>query len=217
MPWPSDYRIDPTWLNPWPVKYLLPSFKWLPDYVSPDPWQVIGPPSTITDPRSAPLPPPGLPVYWWLLPKETWPYRSEMPWEAKVSGAWPASQVTMAEEPSIWPGKYTTPPWGFIKIRMPGTPDISGDQSPKGNQIAFMNMKIHMRYLSPDEMKVKTAITPLGPRYYFQNKNWTQYEYDYQEFRAVLKELRQKRLREMIAKEVARTKGEPRPTTDLFA
>jgi hypothetical protein len=215
MAWPSDYRIDPTWLNPFPVKYFTAAYKWLPIQYPPEPWQV----RDATYPIQAPMPPPGLPVYWWKLPRETWPYKDEMPWEQKSFGAWPASQITMAEDlkPSIWPGPQTTPPWGFIKIRMPGPPDISGDQNPKGNQIAFMNMKIHMRYLSPDEMKVKTAITPMGPKYYFQSEGWNKYELDYREFQVALRMKRRLRVQQMIAEEIARNGGKPKPSKDLFS
>jgi hypothetical protein len=169
--------------------------------------------------RLAPLPPPGQPVYWWLLPKETWPYSEDMPWEEKILGAWPASQITMPEDlHNIWPGKQRShPPFGFIKLKMPGTPDISGDQGPKGYQIPFVNMKMHMRWISPDEMKVKTAITPLGPRYYFQAKGWEQHESDYKEFRRAMRARRRARVQQMIAEEIVRTGGKPKPTKDLFS
>jgi hypothetical protein len=217
MGWPSDYRIDPSWLNPFPIKYLMPANKWLPIYAPLDDWE-----KTTLDSlgnRVAPQPPPGEAVYWWKLPRETWPYKDEMPWEGKVPGTWPASQVTMAEDlkPSIWRGAYTVPPFGFIKLKMPGTLDVSGDQTPLGNQIAFMNMRIHMRHISPDEMKVKTAITPMGPRYYFQSEGWSQYEFDYKEFKNALRARRRQRVIQMLAEEIARTKGKPKPSRDLFS
>jgi hypothetical protein len=49
--------------------------------------------------------------------------------------------------------------------------DLDGTYG-KGNQIFAMDMHVHMRWISPDEMKVKTAITPFGPRYYFQANGW---------------------------------------------
>jgi hypothetical protein len=104
----------------------------------------------------------------------------------------------------------------FIKVKMPGTPDISGDQNPKG-QIPFVNMTIHMRWISPDEMKVKTAITPLGPRYYFQANGWDQYEYDYKEFRRAMRARRRARVMNMLADEIIRTKNEQKSSKDLFS
>jgi hypothetical protein len=222
MGWPSEYAREHGWLNPWPTKYLTPANKWLPTYYPPEAWQIISSPPAFdgSGNRVAPMPPPGEAAYWWLLPRETWPYRDEMPWEAKVFGAWPASQVLMSEDlpPSIWPGGHRTPPFGFIKVKMPGTPDISGDQAPKGFQIPFVNMKMHMRWLSPDEMKVKTAITPLGPRYYFQAKGWEQHVTDYKEFQSAMRARRRAKVMNMLADEIIRTKGKPKPNApDLFS
>ena len=115
-------------------------------------------------------------VRWWKQPKDTRPYKT--PFEPKVFGAWPASQVTMAEDlaPSIWPGRANVPPWGFIKLVMPGTPDISGDQNPKNHHIHMTGWKIHMRYLSMTQQKVMTVVTPFGPRYFLQSKDWEQHQ-----------------------------------------
>ena len=122
--------------------------KWLPIYLPPEPWEIIANPPT--NPRQAPQPPAGQAVYWWKLPKSTWPYRDEMPFEPKVLGALPASQISMPEDLQNWP------PLGVIKLKVPGQIISSGQQ------ISFMNMQIHTRRISPDEMKVKTAITPLA-------------------------------------------------------
>jgi hypothetical protein len=217
MPWPSEYARVNGWLNPWPMKYLTPVPKWLPLYAPIDDWEVTTLDSLGN--RGGPLPPPGLPVYWWKLPREYWPYKDEMPWEAKVLGAWPASQVLMSEDlpPSIWPGGHRAPPFGFIKLKMPGDVSVSGDQAPKGNQIPFTHMKMHMRWISPDEMKVKTAITPMGPRYYFQSGGWNQYEFDYKTFQAALKARRRERLITMLVAEISRNGGKPKPSKDLFS
>jgi len=200
-----------------PPYYYTAANKWLPIHLGPQSWQV----TTLDEHgnRIAAQPPPGEAVYWWLQPKETWPYRSEMPWEGKLFGAWPASKITMPEDLRyVWPGqRRPVPPWGYIKVKMPGTPDASGDQTPKGNQILFMNMKIHMRWISPDEMKVKTAITPMGPRYYAQSSGWSQHEYDYREFRTVLRMRRRGRVEQMLAPEIMRTRGQPKPHKDLFS
>jgi hypothetical protein len=222
LAWSKDHLKDSTaWFNPWPMKYLTPVTNWLPIKIGPDFWETISSPPSFDEfgHRQRPKPPEGLPVYWWKLPRATWPYREEMPWEDKILGCWPASQVLMPEDlrPSIWPGKYTTPPFGFIKLKMPGPPEVSGEQAPKGNQILFNRMKIHMRWISPDEMKVKTLITPLGPKYYFESQAWGQHEYDYKEFRRAMRERRQARAVEMLAREIARTGGVPQPSKDLFS
>jgi hypothetical protein len=216
MAWAEEHlQASPLWSSGWVAKYLMPAIKWLPIYLGPEDWEI-----TTLDAegnRVRPMPPPGREVYWWKLPREYWPFKDEMPWEKSQLGAWPASQVSMRDDPSIWPERRSWPPFGYLKVRMPGDPSVSGDQNPKGNQIAFMNMRGHMRYLSPDEMKVKTAITPLGPRYYFSNPNWEQYEYEWKEFQEVLKLLRRERFMKMMAKEIERNEKEgPRPSKDLF-
>jgi hypothetical protein len=135
MPWPRD---STTWFNPWPVKYLLPAVKRFPLYWPNETWEVVpfkGPPDGATGP------------WWKVLPKDQWPIAA--PWEWKAFGAWPASQVTMSEDlpPSIWPGGHRTPPFGFIKLKMPREPDTSD------HQIAFMNMRMHMRPELVDRIK----------------------------------------------------------------
>ena len=50
-----------------------------------------------------------------------------------------------------------------------------GQQIPEGQQIAFQKIRIHMRELSPDQMGLKIANTPFGPRYYFQGAAWNKY------------------------------------------
>ena len=95
----------------------------------------------------------------------------------------------MAEDlpASIWPGQPNVPPFGFIKIRMPGDVAVSGDQTPKGNQIPFVNMRMHMR---PDfgpihHLKILTRINALGEtKFYVIDKNWEQHEYLVDEYRA---------------------------------
>jgi hypothetical protein len=216
LPWkPEDLLASQPWFNPWPIKYLMSTFKWLPLYAPNESWETISFPPAFDEfgNRQGPKPPDGEAVYWWKLPKETWPYRDEMPWEPKILGAWQASQITMADDlpPSIWPGKPNVPPFGFIKLKMPGESDISG------NQIAWIHMHIHARRISPDEMKVKTAITPLGPRYYLQSDNWKQYEYTYQQFRRAISARRRERFIGMVAEEIVRTKGKPKPSKDLFS
>ena len=161
-----------------PPYYLTAGNKWLPIYHSPEAWQVRGP----TYPMEAPKPPPGKSVYWWLQPKSTWPYRDEMPWEKKSFGAWPSSKITMSDDLlSIWPGPAPHPPWGYIKLKMPGERDLSV------NEIPLTRWRIHMRYLSPDEMKVMTTVTPFGPRYFLQSQNWEFKENEYKEYRKALK------------------------------
>jgi hypothetical protein len=177
MAWPTPY--SGARFNPWPIKYLMPAAKWFPIYWPPAEWEVVQFPPSF--PRKGPQPPDGAIIPWWKMPKDQWPI--EAPWEGKVFGAWPASQVTMAEDlkPSIWPGPQTTPPFGFIKIKMPGPPSviISGDQTPKGNQIPFNHMRMHMR---PDlgpihHMKMLTQVNALGEtKFYMIDKNWNKYQ-----------------------------------------
>jgi hypothetical protein len=90
-----------------PPYYLMPGDKWLPIITPPQDWQVVSSPPQFDEfgHRVAPKPPPGKAVYWWLQPRETWPYRDEMPWESsKQLGTWPSSKVSMWDDPSIWPG-----------------------------------------------------------------------------------------------------------------
>jgi hypothetical protein len=208
--------------NPWPIKYLMPAEKWLPLFWPNEEWEVISFPPAFDEQgnRLAPKPPEGAIGPWWkMLPKDQWPV--EAPWEGKVFGAWPASQITMSEDlpPSIWPGGHRAPPFGFIKIKMPGDAAISGDQTPKGNQIPFNHMRIHMR---PDlgpihHMKILTRVDAFGEtKFYMIDKNWDQQEYNYREYRAALKARRQERFMQMLAAEIEKNNGRRKPRVDLF-
>src|SRR5690242_11893993 len=101
--WPEGYRPEPAWKpehllasplwsSGWgPPYYFMPANKYIPIYSWPEAWQV-----TTLDPlgnRIAPLPPVGLPVDWWRLPREYSPYKDEMPYEPKNFGCWPASKI----------------------------------------------------------------------------------------------------------------------------
>jgi hypothetical protein len=63
--------------------YFMPGNKWLPILTPPQDWQKISSPPAFDEfgDRQAPKPPERNAVYWWLQPKDTWPYRDEMPWE----------------------------------------------------------------------------------------------------------------------------------------
>jgi hypothetical protein len=141
---------------------------------------------------------------------------------SKIFGAWPASQVTMLEDlpPSIWPGGHRAPPFGFVKIKMPGPPEISGDQGPNGNQIPFTHMKVYMRpELGPiHHMKMLTQVNALGETQFFMiDHNWNKYEYEVKEYRKKLKERKMERFMVMLAEEIMKTKGVPNPNApDLF-
>jgi hypothetical protein len=81
-------------------------------------------------------------------------------------------------------------------------------------------MRMHMRpEIGPiHHMKIMTRINALGEtKFYMIDKNWEQYEYDYREYRAAMKARKRERFVEMLAKEIVRTKGEPKPTKDLFS
>jgi hypothetical protein len=164
--------------------------------------------------RLAPKPPDGATGPWWkILPKDQWPI--EAPWSSKVFGAWPASQITMSEDlpPSIWPGGHRTPPFGFIKLKMPGQ-RITSD-----NEIPFPNWKIQMRpELGPiHHMRVMTRNTPMGQKFYLIDRNWDHAEYNYLEYRKALKQMKKEKFMRMFAEEIARTKGQPKPSIDLFS
>jgi hypothetical protein len=214
LPWPKSYAADVRF-NPWPIKYLMPAVKWFPLYWPNAEWEVVSFPPAFDElgNRLAPKPPDGAIGPWWkMLPKDQWPIKA--PWSEKVFGAWPASQVTMREDlpPSIWPGGHRAPPFGFIKIKMPGQIITSN------NEIPFTNWKMCVRpELGPiQHMKIMTRNTPMGQKFYLIDRSWDQYEYDYKEYRAALKAKRQERFRELLAAEIARTKGKPKSTPDLF-
>jgi hypothetical protein len=145
----------------WTTKTLYPAEKWLPIHVAPEPWQVISSPPSMELPK----PPPGVPVYWWLHPKKDWPY--SVPWAKKEFGVLPPMQTWMRENHT-----HHFPPLGVIKVRMYGQ---SEQQIPEGQQIAFQKIRIHMRHLSPDEVKLKMMSTPFGVRYYARGKAWDKY------------------------------------------
>jgi hypothetical protein len=188
---------------PWPIKYLLPAVKWFPLYWPNETWEVVvlGP----NGPYKG-TPPDGAIIPWWKLPKSQWPI--EAPWEPKIYGAWPASKISMMDD------LVNDPPFGLIKLKMPGEPSTSG------NQIAWMNMKIHTR---PDgieyynRMKITTNTNAFGEtKFYLIDENWEEAEYNAKEFRAAIKRRRQEQFREMIAAEIVRTKGQSQPSKDLF-
>jgi hypothetical protein len=206
----------------WGPQYLLPAEKWWPIHWPNADWMVVQFPPAFDEfgNRVAPKPPDGTPLQWWQMPKDQWPL--EAPWENKVFGAWPASKVTMSEDlpPSIWPGGHRTPPFGFIKIKMPGTPDVSGDQTPKGNQIPFVNMRIHMRphgMAHHNHLKIISRNTPMGQRFYVIDRNWEQHEWDHQQYRAAIRAKERERFMAMLVEEIARNGGRTKPPTDLFA
>jgi hypothetical protein len=204
--WDTEHlQASATWFNPWPIKYLLPVEKWFPLYWPNETWEI-----TALDElgnRVAPRPPDGTIGPWWkMLPKDQWPL--EAPWEPKVFGAWPASKISMPEDLENWP------PFGFIKVETPS--DYSGIWPAK--QASYMNMKIHMR---PDlgpihHMRIMTRNTPMGQKFYMIDKNWDHAEYNYQEYREALKQRKMEKFLQMLAEEIIKTKGEPKPSKDLF-
>jgi hypothetical protein len=134
-----------------PPYYLQPEAKWLPLYAPPKSWQVITIESIIAN--ELPKPPDGVKVYWWLLPKNQWPYRA--PFEKKTFGAWPASKVSM------WQKNYSRwPEFGVIKVKM------DGQKIDAGKQISFLNMKIHMRHLNISQLKVAAVNVGNLVKYY---------------------------------------------------
>lgn len=204
MSWPESYGLKDSagWFNPWPVKYLLPAAKWFPIYWPNADWKVVPFPPT---PGVGPVPPDGAILQWWDLPKDQWPVAA--PWEPKVFGAWPASQISTSED------LVNHPPFGFISLKVPGQLITSG------NEIPFVNFQIHTR---PDgleyfnRMKIMSRQTPMGQKFYLIDENWEFAEYNYREYRKAIKAKRQERFCEMIAAEIMRRRGKLQPTKDLF-
>jgi len=191
----------------WGPQYLLPVEKWFPLYWPNGAWEVVSFPPTFDESgnRVAPQPPDGAIIQWWKMPKAQWPIAA--PWEPKVFGAWPASKVSMPEDLQNWP------PFGFIKLAMPG------ELALKGHQIAFMNMKIHMR---PDvgpihHLRILARDTPMGQKFYLIDRNWDYAEYNYLEYRKALKQRKMEKYMALLAEEIAKTKGVPKPSVDLFS
>jgi hypothetical protein len=54
-------------------------------------------------------------------------------------------------------------------------------------------------------------------RFYMIDKNWDQYEYDWKEYRTVMKARKREKVMEMIAEEIIKTRGKPQPSKDLFS
>jgi hypothetical protein len=180
----------------WGPKYLLPAEKWWPLYWPNETWEVVpftGPPAGAIGP------------WWKILPKDQWPIAA--PWEPKVFGAWPASQISMMED------LQNHPPFGVIKVKTPL--QLRGPQ-----QASFINIKMHMR---PDfgpihHLRIRTHNTPMGQKFYLINQNWEQAEYDAQQYRKALKQMKMVSYMEQLAWEVAaHAIGETRPPKDLFA
>jgi hypothetical protein len=180
MPWSeSALKASGAWFNPWPVKYLMPAIKWFPLYWPNMEWEI----RDISFPEGHPPIPDGADVPWWKLPKSQWPI--EAPWEPKWFGAWPASQVTMSEDlkPSIWPGGHRTPPFGFIKLKVPGEPDNADGEIPSNK------MRIHTRpeiFYVAHHMKIVSRNTPFGQKFYVQDEPWEQYGAAYRRYKAKL-------------------------------
>jgi hypothetical protein len=185
MAWREEHlRASEPWFNPWPIKYLMPVYKWFPLYWPNGTWEIRG----TEFPRQRPKPPEGLAVPWWKQPKEHWPhFQWGPPWEEKVFGAWPASQVSMAED------LQSIPPFGYIKAKMPGEPDISG------NQIAWIKMKMHMRHVTSVEMQMMTVVDAFGvPKFYLKGEPWDQHQDGHRLLRAAINARRKEKYEQML-------------------
>jgi hypothetical protein len=142
-----------------------------------------------------------------------WPVAA--PWEPKSFGACPAAQITMSEDlaPGSWPGRgHKTPPFGFIKLTVPG------QRVTKEQQIIFMKLRMHMRpeiaYIGP-HLKFMSHNTPMGRKYYIMDKNWEAHEYNYKMMRRAIRTKRLDQIMEMIAK-MEKAPKVLRPATNLF-
>jgi hypothetical protein len=192
---------------PWGPQYLLPVEKWLPIVWPNAEWMVVPLPAYDEfGNRVAPQPPDGTILPWWQLPKDKWPIAA--PWAPKVFGAWPASKVSMPED------LVNDPPFGVIKVKTPS--DYSGIWP--GRKRSYMNMKMNMR---PDlgpihHLRILTRDTPMGQKFYLIDRNWDYAEYNYLEYRKALKQMKMEKYMALLAKEIARYDGKPKPSRDLF-
>lgn len=185
---------------PWQTSYLLPAVKWFPLVWPNEEWQVIPFPPT---PGVAPQPPDGTIIPWWLMPKDQWPIAA--PWGEKSFGLWPAAKISTPSQ------LQNHPPFGYIKLKVPGARQTSG------NQISFMNMKIYMRP-QIEHFSVLTRTNGFGePKFYLIDKNWQYAEYDVQKYRSTMKEKWRDRLAGQVLHRITETKGKPGLITERLA
>jgi hypothetical protein len=176
--------------------------KWLPLYWGSEPWEVVPFPPAFDElgRRLAPRPPDGAVIPWWKMDKSQWPVSA--PWGHKQLGVWPASKITMAED------VLTTPPWGYIKLKMPQQIISSA------RQIAFMNVKMQMRP-EIDHFFVLTRNTPMGQKFFLVDENWNRQEYVHQEYKAKMRAKKREHYEALLSAQIEM--GETQPSKDLFS
>jgi hypothetical protein len=218
---------------PWAIPYLLPSEKWLPIHWPPEDWQV----RDGTVPMEAPVPPPGRYIHWWLLPKDQWPFST--PWEEKQLGAWSSFHVQTDRD------LVNHPPFGYINLKMLGQQITSGNAITWHHMNAHMGFPYPSPFRFHHKF-VMALNTPMGAKFYVINKNWVKFrpdidepKIDQQEFyqhignrrdmtqwlakqedakkrRAIERAKARERYKAMLAAEIEKTGGVPKPSVDLF-
>jgi hypothetical protein len=234
-----------SWGSGWyPTEEWLPS-KWPPYDREPTPWQLKGsappPPDAIIpwwlDRNNPSLPSdkstwPYQPVPWGYKvfgsfsprnikmredigapvddgPPKPWPPSNIWP---TVAFPKPAGLAQVNTRPDgIW-GK--TPSVNVMNVRM--LPDVLLDVSPHPNVWAQGKLEAALREMTRKRpIRIQTeegSITIKSMRH----SNWRQHAKAQNELREALKARREERYREMLAAEIVRTRGEPRPHADLF-
>jgi hypothetical protein len=209
----------------WSTPYLQEIEKWLPIYWPPYNWQI----------RDGSLPfqhapiPDGFLAPWWLYDKSQWPY-AEIPWNQKVFGAISARKVMMWSKYPNPPGELQNPPpFGTVKydttinrphsigtLRVMMRPEVWLDISPPPRLWAEGKLNEALRIMSrtrPIKLQTDTGSITIKS---IVSAPWNQHNKEYQERRAAMKAKREAEHQELLAKEIARTKGEPQPSKDLF-
>jgi hypothetical protein len=217
---------------PWETPYWQAADeKWLPSYWPPCDFQIIDSSGFWVLGKI----PEGEIVPWWLQPKDQWPYETG-PWAQKVFGALTARKVMMPENfqevPSIWPGRPRVPPFGYMKVNTPYYPKLGSHQ--------LASIKVHMRPkpwldISPhpslwvegkleEALRVMTHKRPIKlvtdsgtiTLKSIRAAPWNQYKDNTKILEKAIKAKREEAHMAQLAEEIARTKGEPKPTKDLF-
>jgi hypothetical protein len=214
---------------PWSTPYLQEIEKWLPIYWPPYEYETRQPPF---QPFTLPIPPNGYSqLPWWKNPdKSTWPYDT-IPWNQKVFGAISARKVMMWSKYPNPPGELQNPPpFGTVKydttinrphsigtLRVMMRPEVWLDISPPPRLWDQEKLKVALQEMSRKRpIKLRTADGSSITIKSIVSAPWNQHKNDIQERRASIKDKREAEHQELLAKEIARTKGEPQPSKDLF-
>jgi hypothetical protein len=189
----------------------LPAEKWFPSVWPPYSWQVVPYPSS----------PPEGNWPWWLYPKDQWPYQP-VPWENKTFGSFSARRVTM------WPENLVNyPPFGNIKVKTPTQPSPNAltpirvhmpppvwlDVSPHPSLWAKGKLEDALREMSrkrPIRLQTESGSITIKS---MRHANWRN---RLRQEREEIKRAQEEENLDMLAAEIARTKGAPQSTHGLF-